>query len=381
MKKLMFSLFLFASMLAGAQTMTLPKNNDGGLYLNNGKGRIIPPGTTVMLEGDYAYINLDSVIGTPEKPITFKLKAAARAGTNGGYGFIITHSKYFIIDGALPTGEPYGFKIGGPVKGKYIPQTFGFATSDNFEIKNCELLNGQVGFFGAPLGGGIYQNIFIHNNYVHNLDNPDESGRSEGVYLGNTSVRTRLTGAGFKNVEISYNVFDSLAGDGIQIALTELANVHHNKILKYGGANLEQQRSAIVIGGCTNGIFEFNEISNGTGAGFQVFGAGEIFIRNNTLTNVASTATEDAFYIHSICSDITTMRLHLINNIVKGTKPARDIVRDDLSAIVENVGNSWNPAPPPPPPVRTVFHKGYFTLNGKRFYYTLYSDGTWQNLK
>lgn len=30
-----------------------------------------------------------------------------------------------------------------------------------------------------------------------------------------------------------------------------------------------------------------------------------------------------------------------------------------------------------PPPVKTIFRKGYFTMDGKRFYYIMYSDKTW----
>jgi hypothetical protein len=33
--------------------------------------------------------------------------------------------------------------------------------------------------------------------------------------------------------------------------------------------------------------------------------------------------------------------------------------------------------PPPPPPTKEVFHKGYLTINSKRFYYIMYTDKTW----
>src|SRR5690349_6296979 len=51
---------------------TVPKNNDGGWYYPNGKAKsVFKAGDTVVLKGDYSYINLDSVIGTASKPVVF----------------------------------------------------------------------------------------------------------------------------------------------------------------------------------------------------------------------------------------------------------------------------------------------------------------------
>jgi hypothetical protein len=293
--------------------ITIPRNNDKGWYYTNGKHGI-KPGDIVELEGDYAYINLDSVIGTPEQPVIFRPKGVVRVGVNNSYGWIITNSKHFVIDGTFG-GQKYGFKIGGPEKGKFIAQSFTFPTSDNFEIKGVEILNAQVGFFANPktAGSGPFENIKIHSNYVHDLDNPGESGRSEGIYLGRTDVASRGTGGAFKNVEIYNNVFENLAGDGIQVALTEGVHIHHNTIKGYGKANLQQQRTAIIIGGCTSGTVENNTIEDGTGSPFQVFGGGDVFVKNNTAQRVATSDNEDGIYIDGKCKD-GPLRVHLIGN-------------------------------------------------------------------
>lgn len=335
-----------------ADYKTIPKNNDGGWYK---PAHGLKPGDVVVLEGDYSYINIDGVIGTPEKPIVFKPKGIVRVGTNNSYAWIITNSKYFVIDGITET-EKYGFKIGGPVKGKFIAQSFTYPSSDNFEIKGVEISNAQVGFFANPktAGSGPYENIKIHDNYVHDLDNPDESGRSEGVYLGRTDVASRTIGGAFNNVEISFNRFENLAGDGIQSALVKNLWVHDNTIDGYGRANLEQQRTAIIVGGCSSGKIENNTITNGTGSPIQVFGGGDVYITGNKATKVATSANEDGIYIDGKCAD-EKLRVYLKGNTID--KVARDFVRDATKSVVENTGNVFGNVtpPPPPPPTKTLF--------------------------
>jgi hypothetical protein len=315
-----------------ASYKTIPKNADGGWYkpLHG-----LKPGDVVVLEGDYAYINLDSVIGTQDQPIIFKPKGIVNVGLNGAYGWIITNSKYFIIDGRTAS-EQYGIKIGG-LPGQFISQSFTFPSSDNFEISNVELRNAQVGFFANPITGD-YTNIRIHDNYIHALNNPTESGRSEGVYLGNTGKATTTTGGKFSNVEISNNRFENLSGDGIQAALTENVFIHHNHIKGYGQANLEQQRSAIIIGGCTSGRVEDNTISEGTGSPIQVFGGGEVFVRRNKISNVATSDREDGIYIDGKCAD-GPLRVHLVNNSID--KVSRSYVKDASGSVIEKTGNNF----------------------------------------
>jgi hypothetical protein len=313
-----------------ANYKTIPKNNDGGWYK---PAHGLKPGDVVVLEGDYSYINLDSVIGTAEHPIIFKPKGIVNIGVNGSYGWIITNSKYFIIDGRTES-EKLAIKIGG-LAGQYIAQSFTFPTSDNFEICNVELRNAQVGFFANPLDGE-YRNIRIHDNYVHTLDNPSESGRSEGVYLGNTSKGTKTTGGKFSDVEIYNNRFEDLAGDGIQTALTENVFIHHNQIKGYGKANLQQQRSGIIIGGCTSGKVEDNTISEGTGSPIQVFGGGEVFVRRNKISNVATSQGEDGIYIDGKCAD-GPLKVHILNNSID--KVNRSYVKDASESVVEKSGN------------------------------------------
>jgi hypothetical protein len=361
---------------------TLQKNNSGGTYYpaNTTQKHGIQPGDIIELDGDYTFINLDSVIGTPEAPVIFRPKAGGhnRVGTDNSYAWIMTNSRYFILDGFASGADPYGLKIGGPKHGEFIGQSFTFPTSDNFEARGIEILNAQVGFFAAPLNTSkTFMNIKIHDCFIHDLNNPTEQGRAECFYIGNTSIATRKNGNGFDNVEIYKNLLQGLSGDGIQVALTKNLWVHDNVIDGYGGANLEQQRSGIILGGCTSGIVENNTISKGTGAGVQCFGGGEVIIRKNQLNNVATSATEDGIYIGGKCAD-ETLTVRLIENTITG-KPARDFVRDVTRSIVERRGNIFDgvadpiivPVPPSTPP-KTKVATFVTTLNQ-------YSDGSFDS--
>lgn len=338
MKKI-FTLFaLLSTTVALARHITVPKNHDGGWYFVNG-GFPAVAGDTVDMHGDYSYIYLSQVNGTATKPIVFvPVGGVVRSGVNGGYGFIITQSHHFKLVGQTALNQ-YGFSLGSGTPGKYIAQSFTFPTSDNFEVSGVEIAWAQVGFFSNPTKGS-YSNIKLHDFYVHDLDNPAEQGRSECVYLGNTGIATLKGGGTFENVEIYNGKIENISGDGIQIALSN-AYVHDITIKNYGRANLEQQRTAIIVGGCTSGIWERIHIENGTGSAFQIFGGGEVIIRNCYARNVAQSDDEDGFYIAGKCRD-GNVNVRLVADTIIG-KVNRDYVRvAEKATIVENKKNHFS---------------------------------------
>lgn len=374
MKKLLTLLILISTLTVSARHITVPKNNDGGWYYKNG-GFPTQPGDTVDMDGAYAYIYIDGINGTPDKPIVFMPKGVVSSGVNGSYAWIITNSHYFKLAGQSTVAK-YGFIFGSGVQGKYIAQSFTFPTSDNFEVSGVEIAWAQVGFFSNPTTGN-YSNIKIHDFYVHDLDNPAEQGRCEGIYLGNTGIATLTTGGRFSNVEIYNGTLLNNAGDGIQIALSDVY-VHDIYIKGYGKANLEQQRTAIIVGGCSSGRWERIHIEDGTGSPFQIFGTGEVYIKDCYAKNVATSLNEDGFYIDGKCKD-GQVNVHLINDTIIG-KLARDNIRVAGGATLAENKTVFSLAPIPVPipvPIKTIFHKGYFTgADRKRFYYIMYSDKT-----
>lgn len=344
-------------------TKTIPKNNDGGWYYPAGRPHGIKAGDIIEMTGDYSYVNLDAVIGTKEQPVIFKAKGVVRCGTNGDYGFIITNSKYFRVE----SDTTNHFIFGGADVKKPIAQTFNFTGSDNLEVFGAELCNGEVGFHSNKKGDvdQRYENIYLHNNWVHNLSNPDEGGRAEGFYIGNTDKAWYQKGPHLHNVRIENNLVEDVTGDGIQMAKSTNLVIKNNIIRRYGTANLENQRTGIIVGGCSTGEVTNNTIQDGKGGAIQVFGAGEVVIKGNVMERTSTNPTDDGIYIDGKCSDGPALTVRLTNNTIDHA--SRDLVRDVKgNAIVQNEGNSWNGSTPPPQP------------SGPKYLFTLdvFDDGT-----
>ena len=202
-----------------------------------------------------------------------------------------------------------------------------------------EIHNSQLGFFSNSKTGGPWKWISIHNNYVHGLDNQQEMGRSEAVYIGNTDPSTYVSTGSFDSVEIYNNVFENLSGDGVQVARSRHLKIHDNTITNYGKANLEEQRSGIIIGGCSSGSVYNNKITKGTGAAIQVFGSGNVDLINNSIQQTASSKNEDAIYINGKCLDGPKLKVRIINNKIDHAN--REFVKDanPQPCIIENKGN------------------------------------------
>jgi hypothetical protein len=318
-----------------ARIIIIPKNADGGLYKPKHNAM---PGDTILLSGDYAYIFLENVNGAPGKPVVITNKDHVRIGVGtNNYSFLLVNSNYVHIDGSGVKDIKYGFLVGG-IEGTYNAQGFSFGGS-HFEINGMEIHNSQLGFFSNSKIGGPWKSISIHHNYVHGLDNPQEMGRSEAIYIGNTDPSTYVSTGSFDSVEIYSNLFENLSGDGIQVARTKHLKIHDNVITNYGKANLEEQRSGIIIGGCSSGSVVNNKINKGTGAAIQVFGAGNIDVIGNIIQQTATSRNEDAIYINGKCLDGPKLKVRLVNNKIDHAN--REFIKDAniQPSVIENKGN------------------------------------------
>ena len=335
MKCSVLILSVLCALFSHARIIIIPKNADGGLYKPKHNAQ---PGDTIMLTGDYAYIFLENVQGAPGKPVVITNKDQVRIGVGtNNYSFLLVNSNYVHVDGSGVKDIKYGFLVGG-ITGTYNAQGFSFG-GNHFEINGMEIHNSQLGFFSNSKSGGPWKWISIHNNYVHGLDNPQEMGRSEAIYIGNTDPSTYVSSGSFDSVEIYNNVFENLSGDGVQVARTRHLKIHDNLITNYGKANLEEQRSGIIIGGCSSGSVYNNKINKGTGAAIQVFGSGNVDLINNTIQQTATSRNEDAIYINGKCLDGPKLKVRLINNKINHAN--REFVKDAnvQPCIVENKGN------------------------------------------
>ncbi|MFL5810620.1 MAG: right-handed parallel beta-helix repeat-containing protein [Flavisolibacter sp.] len=290
MKKLLFLVAGLISMAAQARIIRLQKNNDGGIYkpVHNAA-----PGDTILLEGRYQYINIENVFGEPGKEIVIINKGQVVISGYSAYCCIVI-GKYFKLLGNGDPGLKYGIRFSG--YGNTFTG-FGLATSNssNYEIAFCEFTKLQAGILQNVIAQKNLVDVYLHDNYFNELDNPQENGRSEAFYIGNTGA---VSPGKFKNCRIENNILENLSGDGIQVCQGEFI-IKSNRIVNWAKAKLEWQRNGILVGGSASAKVENNTLTGGHGVAFQFLGGGANTFKNNVIRNVdvSGLNTEDIVYI------------------------------------------------------------------------------------
>ncbi|MDB5201246.1 MAG: hypothetical protein JWQ27_655 [Ferruginibacter sp.] len=328
-------LFVTGSLLVSARQINIPKNPDGGWY----KPRLpkIRPGDTIILRGNYAYWNLENINGTTDSPVVFMNKnGRSRVGTANNYAAIFYNSSHFVIDGGGDSTIRYGI-VFGPKEVTYISLGLTVGNSTDYEIKNVEITHTQVGIYGNPDTGRTMRRIRIHHNWIHDLDNPAEKGRSEGMYLGNSSIYTVESSAHFEDIRIYENLLEELSGDAIQLCNAQGYQVYNNKILNYGKSNLPSQRTGILIGSNSFGEIRGNLIENGYGSGIQVFGYSTHTIENNSLKQTAKGLMLDAISIEKKGLDGAPLKVNCLNNTIEGAN--RNGITNHSTKLTGRPGN------------------------------------------
>lgn len=318
---------------------TVPKNAEGGKawYYRNG-GFPASPGDVIELQGDYDYIEIRNLSGTPDKYIEFKGTGLNRAGFNAANAVIFANCHYIKFNGIII----------GPDDGKFAEQGFNMQGSSNMEISRCILQNAKVGFFNNT-SKGHFPNVFIHHNTIRNISDPAKSNFCEAFYLGNTNGLP-ATENSHANLRIEDNTLVDIGGDGIQIANGINVSVKRNSITNYGFHNINDQWFGILCGGGTSGVFADNVLSKGTGTPFQILGTGDVTFSNNTAIGCATGDKQDGFYIRQ---SFPTLKVRLLNN--KIDKVNRNwITQVTPGLVVEDKGNLFGVTVPPVDP-----HAGY----------------------
>lgn len=357
MKKLiLLASIVMLSLQSFAKIVNIPKNADGAWYFPTGNHGLLP-GDTVNVTGNIGYALFEKVNGTAANNIVFLVSSSAHIGINdkgvlGGYGLLIQNSSYFKVIGNEK------LKIGGINSGKYLSQGIGLHNSTFYEVTGCEVQFTQVGLYSNGVGYHM-QGISIHDNVIHDTDNPTEGGRSEGIYFGNTSINSTKNFS-FRNIKIYRNRFYKLSGDGIQLALAINYEVYENTIDDFGRArNDQQQNEGIIIGSGSSGVVRDNIISNGSGCALQCFGATNYFL-NNKATNVAQMANEDGVYIGNRTPDSATV-VYVVGNVID--KVARDYIRKEDNTTVYQNSNQFGGVVVIPPLIPVIrvdsVSKGY----------------------
>lgn len=276
------------------------------------------PGDTIVLKGNYAYINLWGFEGTPEKQIVFVNEGIVHIGQMQGvgtYGWSFHNAKFFKIQGI---GSNYPIKVSGGGEKNTIALAIGKGCSD-YSVDNIELSNGSAGVLakvnpdGKPENSAAnfaIRNIKFTHLYIHNI-------RGEGMYIGNTKGSSDAPR--IYNCEIAFVKTDSTGWDGIQLALCpEGGSIHDCEVSNYGTTNTPNQRNGIIVGGGTNAQVYNNTINNGTGTGICILGTGHVKVYKN---NIANTGEDGIFVDDRPIEGLAPLTVAITDNVIANSKP------------------------------------------------------------
>lgn len=316
MKKTFIFLGLCVSLAAHARIIHLPKNNDGGIYKPKHNAQ---PGDTIELEGHYQYINLENLFGQPGKEIVITNKGQVEVSGYKTYCGIFVGNFFKVLGNGDPSIK-YGIRFCGYGS---VFSAFGIAlaNSSHVEIASCEFEKLQAGIFQNPVSKTDMVDCYYHDNYFHNLDNPEEQGRSEGFYIGNTGANSP---GKFKNCRIENNILENLSGDGIQVCQGNFI-IRNNKVTNWAEAKLKWQRNGILVGGDASAKVEGNELTGGHGVAFQFLGGGVNSFKNNIIrdVDVSDLSTEDIIYMDARSGKFS---IDFSNNRFIQVRPNRKII-------------------------------------------------------
>ena len=305
--KVLATILLFVSTLAQAQIKLTPASN-GDFYK-------VPvhyePGQTYYFEGVVRSAYFTGVRGTIDKPVIITMTSGYFTG-NGAYTIVFDSTcKYFRFHSIKVIGN------------NTCPAFAFVGECDNYEGYNNELSGVTGGFLHNSITESSKQNIFLHDNYIHDCENPRDNGRFEGFYYGNTSKKDP---GGFYNLQIENNRIENVSGDGIQVAQATNVSIKANSIKRWGQAQLLYQRTGILIGNDVSGsVVEGNSFSEGGGTAYQNFGGGYHTFRNNSFSNIdlSSLSNEDIVYI---AGRSKAFSIDFSGNIFSNVTPNRKII-------------------------------------------------------
>lgn len=317
MKILLTIIFASLMLSASAIGINVPiyANGAGEIY-NTNTQLIAGPGDTItVMSTNFRILYLRNVWGTIDYPITIRFADTTVIGqANGG-----TRNYAMWIGG-------YHWKAYGENKVTLKPNIdtfaqsgFTFGESHNFEINGFRVERCKAAFVGNPRTGGLRENLIFRNLYAKNLVTT-VGGTSEFIYLGATDVGT-LGAAWYNNVLIEDCTADSLAGDFVQIALTQNAIIRRCHVTNWGLDSNPYHDNAFIIGGSSQAIIEDCSAINGNGPYVQVLGHGTSIIRNNYFENGAREGSDnDAIYIGKTnLSDTPALRVRIENVQIVGS--------------------------------------------------------------
>lgn len=411
MKKLLFILLLFAACTDAPKqpptgrprSLTLSMFSPGnGYYFGDGTdfnaAYGLKEGDTVRIPaGVYQYFDFHCKM----RGLVFMNQGGQVQADNINFGPQVVNCKLL---GTGTAGVPYGFKVTGVNR-------FGIGMECTGEIEvagvhsvgniiGIQLISPQPYRDSATVKTpGLVQNISLHDCLI-------EKSIQESVYLGyyipggifmRAKVeRVKVRSSGADAFQFRNGYFEIYYCDADSVGVT--ADALNSQFIQFGGntdggiARYNIGRNIAGLGVFCNGTgtfyFECNDIRSINSAVFtknyewqqdlQKVGYQTVWIRNNTLTPANGKAFEHYYHSDGVPVTVTAE-----NNRTGGREYLEPGVKftgtNNTAATVVQCSSA--PVPPPPVPTKEVFKKGYWVINNKRFYYTLYTDSTWSNKK
>ncbi|MFA5418817.1 MAG: right-handed parallel beta-helix repeat-containing protein [Bacteroidales bacterium] len=263
------------------------------------------PGNSICLQGGGRdFLLIKNIHGTAENPIVIKnYNGPVLIQTSGNYGVKISNCSYIQMTGSGNSGVNYGIQI---LKVDNDLGT-GISVTDlstNVEIDHMEIANIPIAGvyaksdpdcnFNSTRDKFTMYNFWLHDCYLHDIVN-------EGLYIGSTkySIGQHLTCDGkdtllfphlMVGTRIYNNVVENTGWDGIQVSSSSMDCEVYNNIVRNDSYMEETfQMSGIIIGGGSQCDCYNNQILDGKGDGFDIFGLGNMKIYNNLIVNAGRT--------------------------------------------------------------------------------------------
>jgi hypothetical protein len=398
------------------------KGSDNGSFLTGG----INPGDTVVFRASlnpFSYCYVNNIHGTKEDPVVFI--------NEGGVAFLsagidIHNGTYIKVTGS-GTSDKYGIYINQGQPGGKLGGGVGLNISEksaHIEFERFWVDSAQYGawaknehFCDSALITWVLDDIHVHDFKMTNLD-------QHGFYYGATEpfnktrpsscngVNVYLDPSRLGNIRIHDGIIRNIGKNGVMVSLAMTGtNEIYNMDIDSTGNQLQQDQGTGISLGYTNAYVHDNKVKNTWLWGIVAFG-GSVRIENNTVDSsgwnaakkqrlnwpqnirVQPLAVDSSTFIikNNILSnpgsDVASIQVYggpwLTNkNVICGNKNKSGsdaTMKTDVGVVFK--GCDVTPPPPPPPaPSKQVYEKFYRVVSGKRKYYTLYTDSTWQLIK
>lgn len=301
-----------------------------------------------------------SLKGEPGKPITITCEGVPVI--KAGIEFVdCQHVKAsgFAIDGGEGWEQNNGVAIN--IKGK----------SSDIELFNFKVVRHGFGMWikneGDPsLSDWVLNNISIHDFTMMNLNQhgfyagaTEQINISRPVIIDGKQVFPQPSRLG--NIKIYNGGIYNVGKNGIMLsdARFGMSEIYNNYIENTGAQKQMDQGTGISIGGYSNAIVRNNTVKNTWLWGIAAFGPQDITIKDNTVSEAGETLVWPKEIMLKAQEGVQTKAM-ICGNVFPDGKP----IVPDTSLPFENC-------------TKNLLWTAYKVVSGKRKYYNVYSDNTW----